>query len=129
MGRARIEGVGHVVPDRAVSTDEIAARITSASGFRIDPRIIVRLCGVESRRCAAPGDTPSSLGAEACRRALADAGRIPEEVDLVISGSITQDMSEPSVAALVQSRVGCSDGAAFDVRNGCNAFLSALDLA
>jgi 3-oxoacyl-[acyl-carrier-protein] synthase-3 len=127
--RAVIEGVGHAVPETSLSTHEVAARVSAASGFRLDPHVIVRLSGVERRRCAEPGQTPSALGAMACRRALADANRSVGDIDLVVSGSITQDMAEPSVAALIQDRVGCAEGAAFDVKNGCNGFLSALDLA
>ena len=106
MRTAIIEGIGHAVPERSLSTDEVAARVSAASGFRLDPQVILRLSGVESRRCVDPGETPSSLGATACRRALADADRSARDVDLVICGSITQDMAEPSVAALVQDRMG-----------------------
>jgi 3-oxoacyl-(acyl-carrier-protein) synthase III len=129
MTTAVIEGVGHAVPRRSMSTDEVAARVSASSGFRLDPRVIVGLSGVEERRCAGPDEMPSFLASAACRRALADAGRRAEEVDLVINASISQDSSEPATAALIQERVGCSGSAAFDVKNGCNGFLSALELA
>jgi 3-oxoacyl-[acyl-carrier-protein] synthase-3 len=123
-----VEGVGHALPDRVVTTAEVAARVSAASGLRLDPRVIVRLSGVESRRFAGRGETPSSLAAAAAEHALVRAGRTVRDIDLIVNASASQDMAEPSTAAFVQERLGCADIAAFDVKNACNGFLTALEL-
>jgi len=50
-------------------------------------------------------------------------------VDVVIFASCTQDLTEPATANIVQDKLGATNAHAFDVKNACNSFLNALDLA
>ena len=63
------------------------------------------------------------------RRALAAAGKTPDDVDLIIVGTTTPDLIFPAVATIVQRKLGCPIGVAFDVQAVCSGFVYALATA
>ncbi len=69
------------------------------------------------------------MGAEASRRALADAGIGADEVDLVIVATSTPDNAFPATAVQVQAAIGATRGFAFDVSAACSGFIFALAAA
>jgi 3-oxoacyl-[acyl-carrier-protein] synthase-3 len=127
---AVVAGVGHYLPERVVTTEEVVARVNEESGRAVlTPRILSVLTGVEKRRFAKEGTTSSELAALAGQAALYQAGRTAEEVDLLIFAAVTQDVIEPATCNIVQERLGCWNAAAFDVKNACNSFINAVDVA
>ena len=126
MIHARISGTGSYLPGAPVSnTDLIAAR-----GLDSSDEWIVERTGIRSRHFAAAGVTSSELALEACRRALAAAGRDAGEVDLLVVATSTPDYVFPSTAALLQAKLGIANGApAFDVQAVCSGFVYALNIA
>ncbi len=66
---------------------------------------------------------------EAARKALAAAGRTPEDVDLIIVATTTPDLTFPATAAIVQSKLGAPMGIAFDVQAVCSGFVYGLGVA
>jgi 3-oxoacyl-[acyl-carrier-protein] synthase-3 len=87
--------------------------------------------GIEQRRYAAADETSSVMGAEAARRAIADAGWRPCEVDAIIGACGVMEQPIPGTAPLVQRRLGLGNSGipAFDVNATCLSFLPALDHA
>ncbi len=85
---------------------------------------------IDSRAVAGPGETSSSLGAEAARAALDAAGWAPEDLDLIVGACGVMEQPIPGVACLIQRRLGLggSGKPAFDVNATCLSFLVALDL-
>ena len=81
------------------------------------------------RREAAPDQAVSDLATEAARRALAAAGRTPADVDMIIVATTTPDLTFPAVATIVQRKLGCPIGVAFDVQAVCSGFVYALSVA
>lgn len=73
-----------------------------------------------------PGETAASLGTAAARAALAAAGLSPDDLDLIVCGTITPDLMCPSVGCLIQAALGCRPVPAFDVSAACSGFLYAL---
>ena len=126
MIHARISGTGSYLPGAPVTnTDLIAAR-----GLDSSDEWIVERTGIRSRHFAAAGVTSSDLALEACRRALAAAGRDAGEVDLLVVATSTPDYVFPSTAALLQAKLGIANGApAFDVQAVCSGFVYALNIA
>jgi 3-oxoacyl-(acyl-carrier-protein) synthase III len=124
-----IAGLGVYLPETHVSSAEVAARVQATTGFTLPPSCIERMTGIEERRYAAGGQHPSDLACEAGRRALADAGLTPADVDTVIFASATQDLAEPATANLLQEKLGMQRVRVFDVKNACNSLLTATDLA
>ncbi len=118
-----ITGVGSCVPERILSNSDLERMVETSDEW------ITTRTGIRERRIAADGQATSDLATEAARRALADAGVRPEDVDLIIVATVTPDMPFPSTACLVQHRLGATRAAAFDIEAACSGFVYALDIA
>lgn len=121
----RILGSGSAVPTRVVSNDQIAAICGS------DHDWIVQRTGIHNRRVCDPakGESNLTLCTGALRNALEAARVEPKELDLIVCGTITQDMRCPSTACLVASALGCGTAAAWDLGAACCGFLYSLNTA
>ena len=97
---ARILGLGHHVPPEVVPNGPIAERIG------VDDAWIVKRTGIKSRRRALPGERLTDYAAFAGRRALADAGVDPRDVDLVLVATMTPDEITPNAAPVVANALG-----------------------
>jgi len=117
-----IAGVGHSVPDRIISNEWFAQFIDTSDEW------IVQRTGISERRWLAEGEKISDHFVVAGQDALERAGVSPEEVDLVIIGTVTPDYMVPSVACIVQDRLGCTGAGAFDLNAGCAGFLYTLSV-
>jgi 3-oxoacyl-[acyl-carrier-protein] synthase-3 len=85
--------------------------------------------GIRERRIAAEGECTSDMGAEAARRALANAGLAAEDVEAVYVATCTPDMVFPSTACLIQAAIGAGRAYGYDLSAACSGFLMALDAA
>jgi 3-oxoacyl-[acyl-carrier-protein] synthase-3 len=121
--RSVVTGVGGYLPDRIVTNDELA-KIVDTSDEWIRERT-----GIRQRRQAADDQPVSDLAVAAARRALEAAGRTPDDVDLIIVATTTPDLTFPAVATIVQRKLGCPIGIAFDVQAVCSGFVYALSTA
>lgn len=125
MTFARIAGTGSFVPGEPVSNQNLVER-----GIDTSDDWIVERTGIRTRHLAAPGVVTSDLALEASRRALEAAGVEAQEIDLVIVATSTPDCIFPSTAALLQAKLGISNGcAAFDVQAVCSGFVYGLTIA
>ncbi len=120
--RARIAGVGRFVPERVMTNAELEQLVETSDTW------IQERTGIRERRIAAPHESTSTMGAEAARAAIANAGIDPTEIDLVITATCTPDGMFPAAATLIQHAVGATRAAAFDVNAACNGFLSGLNV-
>lgn len=126
---AVVTGIAHHFPERVVTTDEVAAQVSARSPISFSPRAIRVASGIERRHYVAEGEACSDLAAAAGLKALAAAGVRPADVDVVIFAAGSQDVTEPATVNIVQEKIGCLGSSAFDVKNACNGFLNALDVA
>jgi 3-oxoacyl-[acyl-carrier-protein] synthase-3 len=118
--RSVVTGVGDFLPARIVTNDDLA-KIVDTSDEWIRERT-----GIRQRREAVEGETTSDLATHAAARALAAAGRAPADVDLIVVGTTTPDLTFPAAATMVQRKLGCPVGIAFDVQAVCSGFVYAL---
>jgi len=121
--RAGVFGLGVALPENRVTNADIEARLDTTDEW------IVRRTGIRERRHLTPGEPLAALAADACRRALADAGRSAAEVDHVLVSTITPDQITPGLAPDVAARIGAARAGAVDVNAACAGFLYALDQA
>lgn len=122
---ARIAGTGSVLPGEPVSNDDLVAR-----GIDTSDEWIVERTGIKTRYFAPEGATASSLAQIASERALEAAACSANDIDLVVVATSTPDFIFPSTAALLQSRLGITNGAAaFDVQAVCSGFIYGLTVA
>lgn len=129
MSRAsRIIGTGSALPQRVVS-NEMLARDLAKLGVETSDEWIVARTGIRQRYLAEPGVTTVDLGVGAAEAALASAAIKADSIDLIIVATSTPDQIFPSVACLVQARIGATGCAAFDVQAVCSGFVYALVVA
>jgi 3-oxoacyl-[acyl-carrier-protein] synthase III len=120
---ATILGLGHHVPPEVVPNGPIAERIG------VDDAWIVKRTGIRSRRRAADDERLADLATFAARKALADAGVEPYDVDLVLVATMSQDELTPNTAPLVAHALGAERAGAIDVGAACTGWISGLQLA
>jgi 3-oxoacyl-[acyl-carrier-protein] synthase-3 len=118
-----VTGVGGYLPDEIVTNDDLAKVVDTTDEW------IIERTGIRQRHRAAEGQAVSDLAVEAARRALAAAGKTPADVDLIIVGTTTPDLTFPATATIVQRKLGCPVGIAFDVQAVCSGFVYALSTA
>jgi len=118
--RAVVKGVGHYLPARTVANSEFEGKVDTSDEW------IRARTGIERRHFAAEGETTSDLGAAAARAALTDAGLGAQDLDAIIVATSTPDLTFPSVATMVQAKIGMSRGLAFDVQAVCTGFVYGL---
>lgn len=121
--RSASTGIGSYLPERVITNAELSTFVDTSDEW------IVERTGIRQRHQVADGETTSDMATEAARRALADAGRTPAEVDLIIVATTTPDLTFPAVAAMVQRKLGVPVCPAFDVQAVCSGFVYALSVA
>jgi len=85
--------------------------------------------GIRERHIVDPGVATSDLGKEAAAKAIARAGITPDDIGLIIVGTVTPDMMFPSTACLIQHKIGARHAWGFDLSAACSAFTYALTTA
>lgn len=115
----RFAGVGKYVPDSIVSNEHLHAK------FGFDSDWIVKRTGILERRHAQPHQATSDLCVEAANDCFANSGYTAKDIDLLVVGTFTPDMSFPSTACLVQDRLGLV-APAIEVEAACAGFMYAL---
>lgn len=90
---------------------------------------IVTRTGIRERRIADAAIATSDMAVEACRAAMAMAKVGPEDIDLVITGTVTPDYRLPSTSCVIQEKMGLVNAAAFDVVSACTGFINGLSVA
>jgi 3-oxoacyl-[acyl-carrier-protein] synthase-3 len=90
---------------------------------------IMQRVGVRERHIAGAGVGTSDLGAEAARSAIQKAGLQPDDIGLIIVGTVTPDMMFPSTACLIQDKIGAHHAWGFDLSAACSAFTYSVTTA
>ncbi len=118
----RIIGTGSALPERCVTNDELAKLMDTSDEW------IRERTGIGSRYLST-GETVALLAGKACERALENAGKKAEEVELLMAATCSPEMALPCTACQIQAQIGASNAAAFDLNAACAGFLFALHTA
>ncbi len=131
LDQSHIWSVSHVeAPERITSAwiDEQLASTYKRCGIR--PGLLESVAGITARRWWSADTTFDEAAALAGARALEQAGVAPDEVDLLISTSVSKHHLEPSVACAVHHRLGLSATCTnYDLGNACLGFVNAMTIA
>ncbi len=117
---AKITAVAGYVPPRVVTNQDLE-RVVQTNDEWIRTRT-----GIRERHFVDPGVATSHLGTEAAKKVLAARGVGPEEIELIVLGTVTPDMFFPSTACLIQDRIGAKNAWGFDLSAACSGFVYAL---
>lgn len=118
--RAKITALGTYVPPRVLTNRDLEKIVETS-----DEWILTRT-GIRERHIVDEGVATSDLAAEAARRALAERGIDPTEIEAIVVATVTPDMLFPSTACLVQNKIGAKGCWGFDLSAACSAFVFAL---
>ena len=99
-----VDGRGHSFKSVSPATEEVLAEISEASAADVD------------------------LAVKAAQQALERANLVPEDVDFIAVGTTTPDMIFPSVANIVQHRLGCRRAGSIDLLAACAGSIYSLSI-
>jgi len=123
MTYARIAGTGSYLPEKVVTNKDLEQMMDTSDEW------IQERTGIKRRHVVAEDEYTSTIGVQAARRAMENAGVGPEDIDLIIVGTCTPDKVFPSTACIIQRQLGIKGCAAFDVNAACSGFVYGLDMA
>jgi len=118
----RITGWGKYVPDRVVTNFDLEKIVDTSDEW------IVSRTGIRERHVAGDGETTASMSVAAARAAMAKAGVIPADLDLIIVATSSPDYLLPPVSSMIQDQLGARCGA-FTLVAGCTGFVYGLATA
>ncbi|HTP52861.1 MAG TPA: beta-ketoacyl-ACP synthase III [Anaeromyxobacteraceae bacterium] len=121
--RSLVVGTGSYIPEKVVTNQDLEKLVQT------DDQWIVDRTGIRERHIAADGEATSDLALKASQKALKMAGVRPEDVDLIVVGTVTPDMPFPAAAVVLQSLLHNKKAFAFDVSAACAGSLYALSIA
>lgn len=119
---AVICGTGSYAPEYIMDNDRIAELVETNDDW-IRERTGIR------RRHIAKTETTTFMAVEAAKGAVENAGISPEEIDLIITATLSSDVILPCTACEVQKEIGAKNAAAFDINAACSGFVIACNMA
>lgn len=123
MTRAQIIGTGSYAPEKILTNHDLAKIVETSDEW------IVERTGIKQRHMAAEGEVTSDMALKAAVRALEMANTRPEELDMIIVGTISPDMPMPACAAFLAHKLGAKKAFAFDVSAACAGSLYGMSIA
>lgn len=119
----RILGTGSYVPPKVVTNADLTVFLDTSDEW------IRSRCGIEERRVVTH-ETTSELATEAARRALENSNTSPDEIDVILCGSVSSEYVNPPMACLVQRNLGVPAAAqCLDMNAGCTVWMYLMETA
>ncbi|HEY1677289.1 MAG TPA: beta-ketoacyl-ACP synthase III [Candidatus Sulfotelmatobacter sp.] len=120
--RAKISALGTYVPPRLLTNADLERMVDTNNEW------IMSRVGIRERHIVDKGVATSDLAVEAAKKALAQRGFAPTEIEVIIVGTVTPDMLFPSTACVVQNKLGAKGAWGFDLSAACSAFIYSLQV-
>ncbi|MBN1907281.1 MAG: ketoacyl-ACP synthase III [Deltaproteobacteria bacterium] len=124
MKKIRILGTGSYVPPKVLTNEDL-----KNMGLDTSDEWIVQRTGIKERRLAGQHEATSDLALEASKKALDMAGLSPDDIDLIIVGTITPDTHCPAAANWLQAKLNAKRAVNFDITAACSGFIYAMHTA
>jgi 3-oxoacyl-[acyl-carrier-protein] synthase-3 len=118
-----IIGLGHSLPSRLVTNEELAPQLG------VDAATLEPATGIAQRYYAEVGTGPSALAHGASTMALQRAGLEVGDVDFLVFATMTPDLAFPGSGCLLQDQLGLGTVGALDMRAQCLGFIFGLQIA
>jgi 3-oxoacyl-[acyl-carrier-protein] synthase III len=117
---AKITGVAGYVPPKVLTNADLEKMVDTNDAW------IRERTGISERHLVEKGVAASDLAVAAAREVLKQTGTQAEEIDLIITATVTPDMMFPATSCLVQNKLGASRAWGFDLSAACSGFVYAL---
>ena len=118
--RAKISALGTYVPPRLLTNADLEKLVETNNDW------IVERTGIRERHIVDKGVATSDLAVEAAKKALAQRGITPSDLEAIFVATVTPDMFFPATACLVQHKLGARNVWGCDLSAACSAFVYAL---
>jgi len=119
--RAAITGIGVYLPEYRLTNDELVTMVDTSDEW------IMQRIGIKERRILKDkGKATAYMGTKAVKRLLQKTNTQPEDIDLLITATITPDMLFPSTSNMIAYKAGLKNAWTFDLLAACSGFLFAL---
>ncbi len=118
-----IRSLATYVPPRVLTNSDLEKMVETTDEW------ILQRTGIRERHIVDPGVATSDLAREAALKAIQKAGLTPDDIGVIVVGTVTPDMLFPSTACLVQHKIGARHAWGFDLSAACSAFTYALTAA
>ena len=120
--RASITGIGSYLPSKVLTNYDLEKMVDTSDDW------IIQRTGIKERHIVENGQITSDLATQASLRAMEDAGVSPEDLDMIITSTITPDHIFPATSCYIQQKIGASRASAFDILAACAGFIYALSI-
>jgi len=118
-----IRSLATYVPPRLLTNADLEKMVDTSDEW------ILQRTGIRERHIVDAGVATSDLGREAAEQAIRKAGITPDDIGVIIVGTVTPDMMFPSTACLIQHKIGARRAWGFDISAACSAFTYSLTTA
>ncbi|MCK6256737.1 ketoacyl-ACP synthase III [Fictibacillus sp. WQ 8-8] len=120
---AGILGLGAYVPEKVLTNFDLEKMVDTSDEW------IRTRTGIEERRIASDDINTSHMSENAAREALKNADMNAEDIDLIVVATVTPDRPFPSVACMIQDRLGAVNAVAMDISAACSGFMYGMVIA
>jgi len=119
--RATITSTAHHVPEKILTNQDIEKMVETSDEW------IQNRTGIKQRHIVSDDEASSDLSTHVAKKLLEKRGIKPEQIDIIIIGTVTPDHLTPSTAAIVQNNINAQNAWAFDLSAACSGFLFGLE--
>ncbi|WP_416150861.1 ketoacyl-ACP synthase III [Salipaludibacillus sp. HK11] len=123
ISKARITAIGSYVPEKKLTNDDLEKIVETNDEW------IVQRTGIKERRIAHEEEFTSDISYKAVKNLMEKYNKSVDDVDMVIVCTMTPDFKTPSVASLVQAKLGIKNTGAIDLNAACAGFTYGLHMA
>jgi 3-oxoacyl-[acyl-carrier-protein] synthase III len=118
-----IASLATYVPPRLLTNADLERLVDTTDEW------ILQRTGIRERHIVDPGVATSDLGTQAALTAIERAGLTPDDIGVIVVGTVTPDMMFPSTACLIQHKIGAKHAWGFDLSAACSAFTYSVTTA
>ena len=112
-----ILGTGSYLPKKVLTNFDMEKIVDTSDEW------IVERSGIHERRVISEDESNASMSAAASLEAIGDAGLVPDDIDMVIVGTVSPDRLMPGMGPTVQAMISASDCGGMDLQAGCTGAL------
>ena len=118
---AKITATAHSTPEGVMTNFDIEKLVDTSDEW------IRSRTGITQRHVVSENEASSDISTRIAVSLLKKSGIDPNEIDVIIIGTVTPDHFTPSTAALVQKNIGASNAWGYDLSAACSGFLYGLE--
>lgn len=118
---ARITVTSHNTPDNVMTNVDLEKLVDTSDEW------IQSRTGIVQRHIVSDDEASSDISTRIAKSLIKKRGFSPDQLDLIIVGTVTPDHFTPSTAALVQKNIGATNAWGFDLSAACSGFIYGLE--